>query len=623
MRDTTERQSNAHSNTFASAGITKADMAFLEAQGKALPQLLRELSLLTSSRTYPEIIAPALPVNGDMLVLTADQLREVRASFSELTKNCSATTVIPAGGAATRQTQLLKMLQDKAFENVRTPNAIAQVASDQIRTLKANNRLTDDQAAQIKLLEEVKEGVRFFWEEGIRGEKYAFVPTLKRIMSNAGESLEQCINNNDIKKVARFIYEDTVDGHPGLGYGNLPKLLMELHRYESNGQTLCRTAFEEHLREAALMMHGSSEMRMHFIINPRFHDAATEAFAGFWNEPHFATYMANHGFTKDNCHVTFSHNSETTNSVAIDSATGKIARDPDTELPLLRNAGHGSVLSNLSNVEADGMWLQNVDNTLYDNRQIKAVTVLYKQALASIALQLEQKAHDYLKRLDVSEPDPLLNVDVAEFIQSELKVKILPEALSDLTEEEFTDVLIKVLNRPIVVAGFVPLEDGQRGGGPFVIRSLLSGVPVEKSSIVEQAEFEYGAKDPKFNQGEFFNPVLLFIARKNVHGEPFDLEQFCNPDRAFISEKPAFGRILNTFERPGLWNGSTEHCIQVNVALPASVFAAIKNMAGSESFLSRLHQQYYGDVTMHVDFERGVVDHETADYLNQLAPIQH
>jgi hypothetical protein len=54
------------------------------------------------------------------------------------------------------------------------------------------------------------------------------------------------------------------------------------------------------------------------------------------------------------------------------------------------------------------------------------------------------------------------------------------------------------------------------------------------------------------NNSESFNPVDLVCFTKDYKGEKFNLLDFANKDRYFISEKTHEGRPLKALEHPGL-----------------------------------------------------------------------
>ena len=65
---------------------------------------------------------------------------------------------------------------------------------------------------------------------------------------------------------------------------------------------------------------------------------------------------------------------------------------------------------------------------------------------------------------------------------------------------------------------------------------------------------------------------------KNYKGEVFDLQQFVDPETAFISMKSSSGRDLKALELPGLWNGSMAYWNTIFVEVPLITFNPVKTV---------------------------------------------
>ena len=79
------------------------------------------------------------------------------------------------------------------------------------------------------------------------------------------------------------------------------------------------------------------------------------------------------------------------------------------------------MIENLNDIDADVIFVKNIDNVTTDER--RGPTVRYKKALAGILLELQEQAFEYLKVLEVGCDDP---APIARFIEEKLCVK-LPE----------------------------------------------------------------------------------------------------------------------------------------------------------------------------------------------------
>lgn len=633
----------------ASFGITEGDQDFFSSRKKPLEDVLQELKSLSHQQIYPKTISPALIKNGLIKRLSISELISLEKDFSShwLNKR-NFELFIPSAGAATRQLLLLRtILNHPLLQGLNTPKQLIDRATTSIESHKSelklletaaavdvssNKKKPDSLRADIKVLQEVVDYAMRFWQEGIVEGRFAFLPELAtQLKSSKNLELSDVINERNLRVVAEVIVSTE-----GLNYGQLPKLLMRIHSYNlGEGRSDARLTFEEHLREAASLLRGGKELRLHFPISEEHRYLVDTALAEILQKEDLLFFLERHGFSTRETQITFSYQNQLTDSVSLLASTKQLARDEDGK-PLLRKAGHGTLLSNLSRLKSDSIWINNVDNVLYDNPHIKRIVLLYKKAMASLGLSLERKLHEFVREaeskrgaLQTSKQSGASSADaqgISDFIdrallflEVELQTKIVRDFLQCVDEAGQLDILIDLLKRPVLIAGFVPLEPGQAGGGPFALEvELARGVVATKVNIVEQSEFKDGANDPNFKAGEFFNPVMLFIARKAPDESVYQLDNLSEPSRFFRSEKTdPLGQVLLAYERPGLWNGGIVKAFQVNIALPSCVFAAIKDIAGKESPLSKLHQPYSGPAITELDELRGVVDDELKRYLEQ------
>ena len=225
---------------------------------------------------------------------------------------------------------------------------------------------------------------------------------------------------------------------------------------------------------------------------------------------------------------------------------------------LFRPAGHGALIGNLGKIDADIVFVKNIDNVTTDAR--RGDTVLYKKALAGVLLALQERIFEYLMALEVpgAELEP-----IAAFIENELCVK--------LPKDYGTPLLRRVLNRPIRVCGMVRNE-GEPGGGPFW---AVNDDGTESLQIAESSQI---APDdlPLMQSATHFNPVDLVCGVRDSKGCKFDLRRYTDPATGFISSKSSGGRDLRAQELPGLWNGAMAKWNTVFVDVPVTTFSPVK-----------------------------------------------
>ncbi|MCC8063167.1 MAG: DUF4301 family protein, partial [Rikenellaceae bacterium] len=328
-----------------------------------------------------------------------------------------------------------------------------------------------------------------------------------------------------------------------------------------------RPAKEEDLVERAL--YGGSPARILFTVSPEH----MEDFKRLVSEK-IGAFSAKYGVEYE---ITYSVQEPSTDTIAVnpdntpfregDSQSGEI---------LFRPGGHGALIENLNRIDADLIFIKTVDNVVPDH--LKGDTVLYKKALAAVALELQQQVFSYLKAIDAS--SGAAAVDAAElkrFIEEKLCYRF-PASLSGKPVEPTIADMRRVLDRPLRVCGMVRNE-GEPGGGPFWAETSL-GMPGALSlQIAESSQIDPSVRDALMGGGTHFNPVDLVCAVRDFKGKKFDLTQYIDKKTGFISEKSKDGRSLKAQELPGLWNGAMADWTTVFVEVPVTTFAPVKTVA--------------------------------------------
>ena len=385
---------------------------------------------------------------------------------------------------------------------------------------------------------------------------------------NRGKGIDTLLEN--IRKFAfyeelsQFINDDSTDEEivsaiiiNGLAYGSKPKGLVTFHAYEDS----TRKAVEEHLVEGALYARSGDEVYIHFTVSE-------EHMGGFWDvlgeaQPYFEEYFG----VKYN--VSFSVQKPSTDTIAVNPDNTPFRTD-DGQL-LFRPAGHGALIENLNDIDADIIFVKNIDNVTTDAR--RGDTIKYKKALAGLLLELQEQSFEYLKVLEVGGADL---EPIAEFVEKQLCVK--------LPEDYNTALLKSVLDRPIRVCGVVR-NQGEPGGGPF----WVAGEGLESLQIAESSQI--APEDMHLMQSAtHFNPVDLVCGVKDSRSRKFDLTKYTDPETGFISSKSSGGRELRAQELPGLWNGAMAKWNTIFVEVPITTFSPVKVV---QDLLRAEHQPEY------------------------------
>ena len=288
--------------------------------------------------------------------------------------------------------------------------------------------------------------------------------------------------------------------------------------------------------------------RIHFTVSPE-HEAGFRALL----EERLPYYERRFGIRYD---ISFSQQKPSTDTIAA-TPDNEPFRTDGGEL-LFRPAGHGALIENLDEIDADIIFIKNIDNVTTDAR--RGDTVVFKKVLAGVLLDRQERTFAHLRALRAGEADL---AEVADFIRCELCVK--------LPENYDAALLEKILDRPIRVCGMVRNE-GEPGGGPFWVKADDSTVSLQ---IAESSQIS--AEDmPLMKGATHFNPVDLVCGVKRCNGSKSDLKRFVDPSTGFISSKSSGGRELRAQELPGLWNGAMAHWNTIFVDVPISTFSPVK-----------------------------------------------
>ena len=381
--------------------------------------------------------------------------------------------------------------------------------------------------------------------ENIR--KFAFYNALDAVcLKNEGKGIEALIAEAQMLKAE------------GLNYGQLPKGLLLFHNYPEGP----RTPMEEHLVEGALYAASNGEAHVHFTVSHEhmelFKAKVAEKADG---------YAAKFGIKYD---ITFSEQKPSTDTVAA-NADNTPFRNDDGSL-LFRPGGHGALIENLNEIDADVIFVKNIDNVVPD--RLKEDTVEWKQVIAGVLVTLQQKAFDYLRLLDTGSYTHEQIEEMIRFVQQDLCCR--KADIKELEDAELVIYLRKKLNRPMRVCGVVK-NAGEPGGGPFLTYNQDGTVSLQilESSQIDKSNKEYLEM---FTQGTHFNPVDLVCAVKDYKGNAFNLPDYVDKTTGFISSKSKNGKELKALELPGLWNGAMSDWSTIFVEVPLSTFNPVKTV---------------------------------------------
>jgi hypothetical protein len=382
--------------------------------------------------------------------------------------------------------------------------------------------------------------------------QFAFYEDLDVCLREAGLKLSELLQRQEYSSVVALLLHQ-----PGLGYADTAKGLLKFHRYSGTS----RTPFEEHLREAAQCLRGAAGCcRVHLTVSES-------------QRALFQTLLARLEPVLDadldsRLEVDFTLQKPATDTLAVEE-DGRLLRTDEGDL-VLRPAGHGALLENLNDLQADLLFVKNIDNVCHENR--RAPVLLWTRLLGGYLIQLERARQRCAVALE-ADASPAACRQAEEFLRD--------CGLADTGGEqrdagERPRQLRRRLHRPLRVCGVVR-NAGEPGGGPFWVREPDGSRSLQ---IVESAEVDAHDQQQQqlLRQATHFNPVFMALAVRDHHERPFDLHDYVDRNRVIVSRKVTRGRSVRVLERPGLWNGAMAQWGTVFVEVPGEVFSPVKTV---------------------------------------------
>jgi len=495
--------------------FTREDLDQLQTKGITPSAIETQLQHFQHGFPYLKIKGSATPGYGILVPDEADEANWLDAWQDFLKGSGRVLKFIPASGAASRMFKDLYEFLDAPYD---------------VPTKKAEQT--------------------FF--AGLKD--FAFYEALDAACRKSqGESIDALLNKGAYKTVVSNLLLPE-----GLNYGAMPKGLLLFHRYPGAP----RMAVVEHLVEGALYAcNANREVNLHVTVSPEhlpLFEAAVQTSA------HALEALFGLRFT-----VSFSVQKSSTDTMA---ATEDNQPFRENGRLVFRPGGHGSLIENLNDLDADIVFIKNIDNVVPD--RLKDTTVRYKQVLAGLLVQLRAQTFTYLRFLDSGRYTHEQLVEIIQFLQRELYTRYDETKL--LEDSELAIYLRHKLNRPIRVCGMVR-NAGEPGGGPFWAYNQDGSYSLQ---ILESSQIDLSDPEKRalFEQGTHFNPVDLVCSITDYTGKPFHLPDFVDPQTGFISEKSKSGKVLKALERPGLWNGAMSDWNTVFVEVPMITFNPVKTV---------------------------------------------
>ena len=504
--------------------LTVKDLEAIKLKGKTRAQLEEELKMLKEGFPYLKIEEAATPGHG-IFVLDQNMENQAMEIWNQfLASGAKVMKMVPASGAASRMFKDLFYFVNGKDE-------------------KPSNDFMK----------------KFFSEI----EKFAFFNKLNETcISLYGKSIDSLVKEKRYKDVVKALIDKE-----GMNYGQLPKALLNFHKNYGG----VRTAIEEHLSEGAQYANGKDgKVNVHFTVS----------------EEHIPLVSLKFEETKGKLEHEYGVEYELSTSIqkpSTDTVAANLDGSPYREKDSLffRPGGHGALIENLNDLDADVIFIKNIDNVVPDNK--REDTIKYKKIIGGVLVGIKQKADNYCKILSKGTPSEEKLNEMIEFLHKNLCIS--HDGLSDMNPDQKAEFIYKKLNRPFRVCGMVRNE-GEPGGGPFLAYNPDGTVSPQ---ILESTQIDPHNKEAQkmMKEATHFNPVDLVVSTKSWDGKKFNLPEYVDKATGFISLKSREGVEIKALELPGLWNGAMSDWNTILVEVPLSTFNPVKTV---NDLLREAHQ---------------------------------
>ena len=515
-------------------GFSSLDFVQIYDKGVSLNNIEQQLNFFRNGIAKSNLVAPATLSNG-ILELSEDDFQEKAFFFDENKSNFKLEKFVPASGAASRMFKfLIAFLNDFDIEN---------------ESINAYINKKKDTELSIFIV-------------GL--EKFPFFKIIDKKLKEVFPDFESF--DRDRKNyyfIKLLLAKDFFD------FANKPKGALPFHKYQKR----LVTPVEEHLQECIYYATSNNSSYLHFTMSETHlgqFETIINAIKGVAESKSGTTISVSYSFQNKN-----------TDTIAVDAENNPF-RDENGSL-FFRPGGHGALIENLNNLDADIVFIKNIDNVIQNKIE---KTAWYKKALAGILIESQCQIFKYLHAIESGEVREESIDEIILFLEEKLNVRITNDFYKNSFENKITQIKA-LLDRPIRVCGMVKNE-GEAGGGPFWVIDNDNMISLQ---IVESSQVDLLEENQKniLNSATHFNPVDIVCSIKNYKNEKFDLAQFVDHNSGFVVEKTTLGKTVKSYELPGLWNGAMANWITIFVQVPLLTFNPVKTV---NDLLKTAHQPH-------------------------------
>ncbi len=502
--------------------LTDSDIQVLREKQIAIEKIKTQMAMFEEGIPFV-ILKSAAIISDGILKPDSEEHKELIAYYDQHKTNLGLLKFVPASGAASRMFKAL-------FNFLEEFDSGSESIKDYVQ--RTGN----------KDIEVFQTGLKAF-------------PFYDQVVESLGEKYAD--ETSEDLKLFHFVKEMLYP--EGLDYGFYPKGMLPFHKYDTHSAT----PFEEHLKEAADYISKENKAVLHFTISEQhktLFDSAIKEIAPRVSEETGTQFDISYSFQKSS-----------TDTVAV-NLDNSFFRNDDGSI-LFRPGGHGALIENLNEQEADMVFIKNVDNVVVS--RLASQIGDSKKMLGGLLLKLQKQTFKYASLLEEGSINGDDLTEIVEFLEERLNVRFV-DNFSSFTLSDQIEILKDKINRPIRVCGMVKNE-GEPGGGPFWIKDSNHHTSLQ---IVESAQVNLNNEQQLsiFKEATHFNPVDLVCGLKNYKGEKYNLLNFVDTKQGFITKKTKDGKDLKALELPGLWNGGMAFWNTIFVEVPLITFNPVKTV---------------------------------------------
>lgn len=495
--------------------IASIDITKLESSGRSLELITRQIEHLKNGVTPLQHLEIATLGNG-IKQLTPAEIESALGWYQEEDGSKKWSKFVPASGAASRMFAYLYAFLD----------AYATPDFDLEKYKEANPDFT------------------------VFMERLESFPFFSEIDTYIKENSSEFVNEAFSKAFAKAMI--TAEH---FGFGQYPKGLLPFFS-ATNDKTL--TAFEAQLLESIALFPKGTPVEVHFTISKEHRPLFEEKELSFRKQltPEMDRLLT----------INYSYQNYLTDTPVLDENNNWI-RDEAGEL-FFRKGGHGALLENLNQLDADKFWIKNIDNIQIG--EDNDAGLYWQKILGGYLTEIQNQLFTYLKGLEENETSDLTTI--IDFIKTHFNPKYTVEDSENKSKKQ---KIIDYLDRPLRICAMIQNE-GAAGGGPLWEVSSRG----RTLQIVEGVELngEFSEHKELMNGATHFNPVLIACGITNRNGVKYPLHDFSDHKRYMVVNKTLEGKKIKSLEWPGLWNGGMAYWNTIFVEVPGTTFHPVKKL---------------------------------------------